>query len=46
LAMLSILVVKAKRFKEVQFLNATRPMVFTLLGNSIYSSAEQSWNAE
>ncbi len=41
-AILSMLVVKAKRFREVQFLNATHPMAFTLLGNSISSSAEQS----
>ena len=45
-AILSMLVVKAKRINEVQFLNAIHPMAFTLLGNSISSREEQSWKAE
>ena len=46
LAILSMLVVKEKRRSEVQFLNATHPMAFTLLGISISSSEEQSWKQE
>ena len=46
LAMLSILVVKEKLRSDVQFLKATHPIAFTLLGISISSSEEQSWKQE